>query len=227
MDWDGCKIAWAGGFPVKEDMDMPKFPIRESEVLALAEGMIAGYTDNPGVFPSANPTELQAKLDAYHTARTEQMELQAKAVMATEHKDTTLRALEEFMTTQLRQSEVDTKADPAALNLIGWGPKKVAQPTDPPGQPRLLEAVVQGQSSILLDWKAPQRGTGGMVRTYIVERRQSPPSGTFSEWQQAAIALETEAHLTDQPRGVQLEYRVIAVNVGGNSMPSNTAAAVL
>lgn len=227
MEIGGCISVSAGGIPAKEDKGMPKFPIRESEVLALAEGMIAGYTDNPTVFPSANPTELQTKLDAYHTARTEQMELQAKAVMATEHKDNALRALEEFMTTQLRQSEVDTKVDPAALNLIGWGPKKVAQPTDPPGQPRLLEAVVQGQTSILLDWKAPQRGTGGMVRTYIIERREASASGIFGEWHQAAIALETEAHLTDQPRGVQLEYRVYGVNVGGNSAPSNTAAAVL
>ena len=206
---------------------MPKFPSREAEVLALAEGMIAGYLESPTVFPSANPTELQAKLDAYHTAKGEQVELQAKAVMATEHKDNMQRALEEFMTTQLRQSEVDTKSDPAALNLIGWGPKKAAQPSDPPGQPRLLEAVVQGQTSILLDWKAPQRGTGGTVRTYIVERREATPAGVFGEWHQAAIALETEAHLTDQPRGQQLEYRVYGVNVGGNSMPSNTAAAVL
>ena len=206
---------------------MPKFPIRESEVLALAEGMIAGYLESPTVFPSANPTELQAKLDAYHTAKSEQTELQAKAIMATEHKDNTQRALEEFMTTQLRQSEVDTKADPAALNLIGWGPKKPAQPSDPPGQPRLLEAVVQGQTSILLDWKPPMRGTGGTVRTYLVERREQTPGGVIGDWHQAAIALETEAHLTDQPRGLQLEYRVLAVNVGGNSVPSNTAAAVL
>ena len=144
---------------------MPKFPTRESDVLALAEGMIAGYLDNPTVFPTANPTELQAKLDAFDAAKKDQTEKQAMAVVATEVKDAALVALEAFMTTQLRQSEVDTKADPALLNLIGWGPKKPAQPSDPPGQPRLLEAVVQGQSSILLDWKAPQRGSGGTVRT--------------------------------------------------------------
>ena len=33
--------------------------------------------------------------------------------------------------------------------------------------------------------------------------------------------------LTNQPRGPQLEYRVKAVNVGGESIPSNTVAVVL
>ena len=33
------------------------------------------------------------------------------------------------------------------------------------------------------------------------------------EWRQAAISLETKASLKDQPRGVQLEYRVRAAAI--------------
>ena len=44
---------------------------------------------------------------------------------------------------------------------------------------------------------------------------------------QVAIAIESEASLIDPPRGPQLEYRVKAVNVGGESIPSNTVAVVL
>jgi len=35
------------------------------------------------------------------------------------------------------------------------------------------------------------------------------------------------ASLKDLPRGVQLEYRVKAINKGGESQPSNTIAIVL
>jgi len=44
---------------------------------------------------------------------------------------------------------------------------------------------------------------------------------------QVGIAMESETSLTNQPRGPQLEYRVKAVNVGGESIPSNTVAIVL
>ena len=44
---------------------------------------------------------------------------------------------------------------------------------------------------------------------------------------QAGVALETELRLTGEPRGDQLEYRVIALNAGGNGVPSDTAAVVL
>ena len=80
---------------------------------------------------------------------------------------------------------------------------------------------------VLLDFKAPARGSGGNVRTYVIERRQQPEGGEFGNWRQAGIALETEASLMNQPRGVQLEYRVKAINTGGESVPSNSVAVVL
>ena len=51
---------------------------------------------------------------------------------------------------------------------------------------------------------------------------------------QAALQTETfpqatseVAGLTNQPRGIDLEYRIVAINAAGNSVPSNTVAAVL
>lgn len=46
-------------------------------------------------------------------------------------------------------------------------------------------------------------------------------------WSQSAIALESQAILMNQPRGPQLEYRVKAINTGGQSPPTNTVAIVL
>jgi len=197
-------------------------------VVALGDAMIAGYTANPGVFPNANVAALQLVRDGYQGAKDAQLAALAQAQLATESKDGALDGLEVCMKMQLKQSEVDTDDNPEQLELIGWGPKAPAQPTDPPGQPRALESVNEGPGSLQLDWKGPARGTGGPVRTYIVQRReQAEGGGEFGGWAQISVALETEIALIAQPRNQQLEYRVIAINAGGESVPSNTVAVVL
>ena len=206
---------------------MPSFPKREADAVALADAMIAGYQQNPSVFPHADVTTLQTLRTAYQTKKNEQLDAEARAQLATESKDAALVSLEDLMKVQLRQSEVDTADDAEKLGLIGWGPKAPAQPSNPPGQPRNLDPVVQGPSTLFLDWKAPAPGPGGRVRTYLVERREQVSGGAFNEWHQVGIALDSELTLTEQPRNVQMEYRIIAVNNGGNSLPSNTAAVVL
>lgn len=207
---------------------MPRFPSRESDVIMLANAMISGYTTSPAEFPSADVPSLQTALDNYGAAKADQLDKQALAQLATDKKDEKLEGLVDFMKTELKQSEVDVASDPAKLELIGWGPKAPAQPSDPPGQPRALDPVIQGPGTLFLDWKPPASGTGGTVRTYLVERREEPAGGgSPTDWHQVGIALESELHLTGQPRGQQLEYRILAINAGGNSVPSNTAAVVL
>lgn len=123
---------------------------------------------------------------------------------------------------------LDVGSDSEKLEYIGWDPKSAPQPSMPPGQPRNLDPVIQGPGTVFLDWKAPARGSGGSVRTYIIERREQPVGGgEFGSWAQVTIAIESEATLVGQPRGPQLEYRVKAVNVGGESIPSNTVEVVL
>jgi hypothetical protein len=41
------------------------------------------------------------------------------------------------------------------------------------------------------------------------------------------MAIQTEATLVAQPKGIELEYRVIAVNKAGEGPPSNTVMVVL
>ena len=207
---------------------MPKFPKRESEILALINAMIAGYLAHGSDFPSVDLNSLFNAHTLYTLAKTDQTEALAAAQVATEQKDAALAALVEKMRAELKKSEVDVGGDSEKLEYIGWGPKSAPSPADPPGQPRDFEAVAQGSGSVEFDWKGPARGSGGPVRTYVIERRQQPEGGgEFGEWSQAGIALESQAILMTQPRGPQLEYRVKAINTTGESPPSNTVAVVL
>ncbi len=206
---------------------MPVFPKREADILALVQAMIAGKTAHPGMFPSLNVGILIIGRADYEGAKATQVEAVAQAQVVTEQKDAALAVLAEKMKAELKKSEVDVGGDSEKLEYIGWGPKAPPGPTDAPGQPRSLEALAQGNGTVELDWKGPARGSGGRVRTYVIERRDQPQGGEFGEWSQAAIALQSEAILMNQPRGPELEYRVKAINTGGESIPSNTVAAVL
>ncbi len=207
---------------------MAQFPKAEADVAALAASMMAGYFTHGADFPSADPIALDMARIAYATAKNAQTDAMAAAQVATEAKDTVLDTLEYVMRAELKKSEVDVGGDGEKLEYIGWGPKSAPSPSAPPGQPRSLESVAQGAGTLLLDWKAPARGSGGSVRTYIIERREQPAGGgEFGPWAQIGIAIESETSLAGQPRGPQLEYRVKAVNVGGESIPSNTVAVVL
>lgn len=207
---------------------MAQFPKAEADVVALAASMIAGYAAHAADFPRHDPIALDMARSAYATAKNAQTDAMAAAQVATEAKNIVLDALEDVMRTELKMSEVDVGSDGEKLEYIGWGPKSAPSPSTSPGQPRSLESVVQGAGTLLLDWKSPARGSGGTVRTYIIERREQPAGGgEFGPWMQVGIAIESETSLSNQPRGPQLEYRVKAVNVGGESTPSNTLAVVL
>ncbi len=71
------------------------------------------------------------------------------------------------------------------------------------------------------------RGTrtpkGGAVAAYTIQRRKRDGG----EWEDVGTSVETKELLSDQPRGVELEYRVVAVNKAGAGRPSGTVTAVL
>jgi hypothetical protein len=61
----------------------------------------------------------------------------------------------------------------------------------------------------------------------VQRRQQINDTGRFGQWVVTATALKTEIKLTGQPRGIRLEYKVKAINTGGESNPSNAVAVVL
>jgi len=205
---------------------MARFPRTEAEIVTLAQAMVSGLTGTeglPNVYPSppVAPAELTALINTYTTARNAAIAAQAAAEEATTAKDEALEDLADAMKSDIRYAENTVDFDDDKLKLIGWAGRKAKTPLAPPGQARLLEAPKQGEGWVFLDWKAPI--DGGAPAAYKVMRRERPAG----PWEDAATAVITEATLVEQPRGKELEYRIIAVNKAGDGESSNTAMVVL
>ena len=73
------------------------------------------------------------------------------------------------------------------------------------------------------------RQTSATPKAHPMPFRAIPQSkgGAFGSWEQAGMALETHALLSNQSQRREIEYRVIAVNSAGIGVLSNTAGVVL
>ena len=201
---------------------MARFPIREAEIKALAQSIIAGLTNNPDFpNPPVTPAELQALLDTFNNLGDTQVADQAKAQQSTEAKQHGQENLTAAMRSALRYAENTVSGNDAKLAALGWSGKAAKTPLQVPGQPRSLEAPRQGAGWLTLDWKAP--ADGGAPASYRIERRKLPGG----DWETVGMAIETEATLNNQERGKEWEYRVIAANKAGEGEPSNAVMAVL
>ncbi len=202
---------------------MARFPLKEAEVVALAEAMITGLTSNAVLYPAPPVAvlDLATAKTAYITALNAAIAAAAAAEAATTSKDDVLEDLVDAMKSDIRYAENTVDFDDDKLKLIGWAGKKAPTPLAIPGQTRLLEAPRQGDGWVFLDWKAPI--DGGAPSAYKVTRRERPAGA----WEDIATAVITEATLVEQPKGKELEYRIIAVNKAGDGEPSNTEMVVL
>ena len=202
---------------------MARFPLKEAEIAALADAMITGLTANAVLYPAPPVAvlDLTAAKTAYITALNAMIAAKAIAEAATSAKDEVLEDLVDAMKTDIRYAENTVDYDDAQLNLIGWAGKAAATPLAIPGQVRSLEVPRQGAGWLMLDWKAPS--DGGAPNAYKVMRRERPDGA----WAETATAVITEATLVEQPKGKELEYRIVAVNKAGEGEPSNTEMVVL
>lgn len=202
---------------------MGRFPRREADVAALASQIVTGLTENAEDFPSPprSVDELQASLDAYIRLLETAVVAEGAAAEAYDEKDDALLSLTEDMKLVLSYAENTAKKDPAKLTALGWEGRKQASTPQPPGQAGALEVKREGPGWVFLDWKRPS--DGGVVGAYHV---QVSANGA-GQWEDVSTCFDTMAVLTSQERGVELSYRVVAVNRVGEGVPSNTVTAVL
>ncbi len=201
---------------------MATFPRTESEITALARRVMAGLAENAKLFPA--PTvpvaELKAAYDAFIAAILAAQDAEAAARLRYVDKAKARAALVDVLKSDLRYAE-NVAPDDNQLVKLGWGGRRPRTKLGVPGQVMGLEIVEEGAGSIALRWKKPT--DGGAVAAYKVQVRHR--SG--GAWEQADMTVHRKILLSDQPRGVNLEYRVIAVNRAGEGKESALAYAVL
>jgi hypothetical protein len=202
---------------------MARFPLTEAEILRLAKSVAAGLAASPQHFPSppATAEQILAALADHTTAREEALAAQAQAVLTTARKRETLKALADLVKSDLRYAENHTRRNHVMLGSLGWGAPRPKAPLDAPGQVMGLTMLQELKDEVRLGWKPPR--DGGPVAAYRVQRRIRGAG----DWADVATAISPEIALTNQESGVELEYRVIALNKAGEGGPSNVARAVL
>ena len=217
---------------------MATYPRTQPEVSSLVESMIAGYSEHPGDFQSADVAALTAARDQYHSASEALLQAQAAANIAAAQKAETLKQLQAITKAQLIKSQVDTAGSPEKLGFIGWGPKAELQSMQAPSAPGNLKITAQGiggednnEGILHLSWRKSAFKRARFVRYYSVERRQIQSNGdgqaAVGPWCHIASVINNEIALKNEPTGSRLEYQVRAVNKGGESSPSNTITVVL
>jgi hypothetical protein len=201
---------------------MPNFPKTEAEVIKLAQSIIRGMQENPD-FPSSpvSTSDLQNSLNEFTSANDAQVAAYAAAEQSTDVKQAKYEKVITDMKTMLRYAENAVHGDDAKLSVLDWGGRREKTPLTAPGQARLLEVMQQTAGGLTLRWKKPVEG--GAPSFYKIERRERAEGN----WELAGTASETETTLTNQERGKEWEYHVIASNRAGDGLPSNSVTAVL
>ncbi|MBI9019562.1 MAG: fibronectin type III domain-containing protein [Phycisphaerae bacterium] len=202
-----------------------KFPGDESNIVVLSNKMISGLASHGTDFPSIDPLPLSTAQSEYLAASTAMESAKAAYRAAVTAKNAKLGTLKSIMKDDIKLADVDCAGDPDKLYEIGWAPKSPAVPLAAPGQVEDFIAVTQGPGDITFKWT--KAVTGGKASNFIVQRRNEDSTGVFSSWVQICTCFETSCQLNEQPRGSQLEYRIIATNPAGDALPSNTVSAVL
>ena len=204
---------------------MAEFPQRENDIIALAQSMVRGLRNDPDLLPApvVSPDELEAVCEEFRHARSTANEARTAAKQATKQKREDLKRLKRAMRRVLRHAESVTAWDGKKLKLLGWGARRTGKRLQPPGQVAGLEIFEEGRDWIALVWAPPKETGTGKVRAYRVERARSGKD----EWLNVGVAIESSIILRNQQRGVEWQYRVIAVNREGEGIESNVVRAVL
>jgi hypothetical protein len=201
-----------------------KFPTTQAGKLALAQEMANGFEENVDVYPKpiTDVAAQKARINSVQAKISAVTQIEAARRAAVRERDDEIELMEDEMTENIDYAELVAKGDDAKLRLINWSGRAEPKAQQKPGQPRVLEIIKQGAGWFQGDWKEPS--DGGSVQSYRIMRRVVKEGGDMRE---AGSSIVSDAILVEQPRGVELEYAVVAVNKAGESEPSNSITITL
>jgi len=201
---------------------MATFPKAEAKILKLARVVIDGLRAASEDFPNmpVSPDELQHLLDEVEADLIAVTAAKAAYHECHKRKDRSLYQLKRALKAVLAIAEVAARRHPERLTGLGWGPRREPRPLQPPGEVRNIKIEAQGETYVLLSWKPPV--DGGAVAAYQIQGKRGG-----SPWKDVHVCTTLYRLLGGQPRGVDLEYRVVARNKAGMGNPSATVTCVL
>ena len=205
---------------------MCQLPRTQPESVELANNMIAGFTQYPATFPSADIPKLQDSLDSFYQAKDAYNDILSAFKQAGKKQKHAFEELKAVISNQIKAAQVDTADQPLKLGFIGSGPRRKKSGINLPAQPQLLDVKALVAGVVKLAWKKTFKSNCGSVRNFVVESR-TMNNGDRTDWSITGTSLNGGTILKDQPLGVKLEYRVTAVNHAGASYPSNILAVIL
>ncbi len=197
------------------------FPEREEDILDLALRMIDALEQNPDRYP--NPpvpaAEMRAQVEECRKRIAEAAAADQALRQSFADKERAILAVMNALKARLLYTERDVRGEPEKLSGLGWGGSETSD-REPPGAVWDIAIRSRGDTWVILDWQPP--ADGGPAAAYQVQRRK--PAGS---WEHAATAVDNDCLLSDQPRGIEFELRVVAVNKAGAGQPSATVTVVL
>ena len=108
-----------------------------------------------------------------------------------------------------------------AVSSSGLGSAVITQPVAPygvPTEPLAVDWAVNPQGGVTVSWQQPVSNGGSPITKYIVRARGT--SGSVIK-QVEAGANATSAAVTGLPPSTTITFRVVAVNAGGEGIPSD------
>jgi hypothetical protein len=202
---------------------MPEFPRVEAKILDAARRLIGGMK-NEAINSSFMPVpeqNISDMLSDFMEKKAQIVQREAELKQLYIEKKGIFKSLVRAVKRNLKMLANNYGNDEAKMAHFGWGARRKPTPVRLPGQPRVLEATTQGTDWLELDWK--QSKEGGKIKFYVVRRRIEAET----KWQDVGVFFKTEAKILNQPRKLDMQYIVVAVNRAGESIPSNTVNVVL
>lgn len=100
-----------------------------------------------------------------------------------------------------------------------------------PSPPRFLIAENVGSDNVMISWKEPTNDGGTAISSYVIERldctppvveegQEPPPPAPEPQWQRVHMTKQTTYNDENVFSSHKYQYRVIAQNLQGRSLPS-------